>query len=112
MSPSRAKPVRRADSELFAALGNATRLRVLTRLARGRRCSLSQLTEGFEISRQAMAKHLRVLENAGLVRSAHIGRETQFEFDPGPLSQLSNVLNQLSTQRDDALARLKDFVEH
>src|SRR5947209_1250348 len=112
MSPARAKPIRRPHSELFAALGDTTRLRVLTRLAGGRRCSLSQLTDGFEISRQGMTKHLRVLENAGLVRSTHIGRETHFEFDPRPLSQLSNVLHQLSTQWDDTLARLKDFVEH
>lgn len=112
MSPPRRKLPRRPQPEVFAALGDPTRLRVLTRLARTPRASLTQLTGAARISRQGMSKHLRVLEDAGLVRSAHVGRETLYEFNPAPLSAARGFLDQLSSEWDDALARLQTFVEH
>jgi DNA-binding transcriptional ArsR family regulator len=98
-------------ASVFAALGDETRLSVLTRLCDGRRQSISRLTAGTNLSRQAVTKHLRVLANAGVVRSVHIGRESLFEFEPRPIEEVRNYLDQVSKQWDDALARLKAHVE-
>ena len=59
---------------VFAALGDETRLRIVARLCRGGPASISRLTESAEVSRQAVTKHLRALEDAGLVRSGRAGR--------------------------------------
>src|ERR1700730_13711705 len=68
---------------VFAALGDATRLAVLTKLCNGKPQSISRLTTG--TSRQAVTKHLRVLANAGVVRNIRVGRESLFELEPqGP----------------------------
>ena len=91
---------------VFAALGDETRLSVLTRLCNGVPQSISRLTAGSNLSLQAMTKHLRVLANAGVVRSVRIGRESLFELEP-----LRNYLDRVSNQWDDALARLKSHVE-
>lgn len=111
MSAARRKPSRASSPKIFAALGDPTRLRVVTRLAHSHHCSLSQLTNGAKISRQGMTKHLRVLEQAGLLRSIRVGREKRFELNPEPLSALRNVLDQLSAEWDNALSRLKLLVE-
>jgi DNA-binding transcriptional ArsR family regulator len=96
---------------VFAALGDETRLSVLTRLCDGMPQSISRLTAGTNLSRQAVTKHLRVLANAGVVRSVRIGRESLFELQPQPLDELRKYLDQVSKQWDDALARLKSHVE-
>jgi DNA-binding transcriptional ArsR family regulator len=96
---------------VFAALGDETRLSVLTRLCNGVPQSISRLTAGSNLSLQAMTKHLRVLANAGVVRSVRIGRESLFELEPQPLEEIRNYLDRVSNQWDDALARLKSHVE-
>jgi DNA-binding transcriptional ArsR family regulator len=96
---------------VFAALGDETRLSVLTRLCSGTPQSISRLTAGTNLSRQAVSKHLRVLAHAGLVRSVRVGRESLFEFEPQPLEELRQYLDQVSQQWDEALARLKAHVE-
>ena len=111
MSTPRRKITRRPHFEVFAALGDPTRLGIITRLARAHRCRLAELTADAGISRQAVAKHLRVLERAGLLRSARNGREVFYEFDPGPLSSVRGFLEDLSARWDDALSRLKLQVE-
>ena len=111
MSPPRRKAPRRPSPEVFAALGDSTRLGIITRLARARCCTLSKLTAGASISRQAITKHLRVLEHAGLVHCKRSGREVLYEFNPGPLSNVRGFLEDLSAQWDDALSRLKLHVE-
>ncbi len=63
------------------------------------------------LTRQAVTKHLRVLEGAGVVHSIRVGRESLFEFRPEPLKELQTYLERVSGQWDDALARLKSFVE-
>ena len=63
------------------------------------------------MSRQAITKHLQVLERAGIVRSVRAGRENLFEFRPEPLSDATAYLARVSDQWDDALSRLKSFVE-
>ena len=63
------------------------------------------------MSRQAMTKQLRVLENAGLVRAETAGRECLFELEPEPLEEIRDYLDLVSKQWDKALSRLKKFVE-
>ena len=95
----------------FAALGDETRLSVLARLCNGSPQSISRLTAGTNLSRQAVTKHLRVLADAGIVRSVRVGRESLFEFEPQQIAEVRSYLDQLSRQWDDALARLKAHVE-
>lgn len=85
-------------SSVFAALGDETRLRLVEKLRGGRRCSISQLSHGSRMTRQAVTKHLRVLENAGIVRSVRMGRESLFEFDPEPLAGVKTYLDLVSAQ--------------
>jgi DNA-binding transcriptional ArsR family regulator len=92
-------------------LGDQTRLALIAKLANGAPQSISRLAQGSALTRQAITKHLRVLESAGMVRSVRAGRESQFEFRPEPLRQLRSYLEHVSRQWDDALARLKAFVE-
>ena len=96
---------------VFAALGDETRLSVLGRLSDGEPQSISRLTAGTDLSRQAMTKHLRVLEGAGVVRSVRAGREHLFELEPKPIEDVRKYLEHVSRQWDDALARLKSLVE-
>jgi DNA-binding transcriptional ArsR family regulator len=96
---------------VFAALGDETRLSLVVTLARGQACSISQLTEGSRLTRQAISKHLRVLEGVGMVRCVHRGRESLFELDPAPIEELRKYLEKVSQQWDRALSRLKAFVE-
>jgi DNA-binding transcriptional ArsR family regulator len=98
-------------ASVFAALGDETRLSMLARLCNGVPQSISRLTSGTNLSRQAVTKHLRVLANAGVVRSVRIGRESLFELEPQPIEEVRNYLDQVSRQWDDALARLKSHVE-
>ena len=96
---------------MFAALGDQTRLSLVARLSAGYPCSISELTSGSRLTRQAITKHLRVLEDAGLVRHVRAGRERRFELDPRPIHDLRRYLDDVSAQWDQALSRLKSFVE-
>jgi DNA-binding transcriptional ArsR family regulator len=98
-------------ASVFAALGDETRLAVLTRLCDGVPQSISRLTAGTNLSRQAVTKHLRVLANAGMVRSVRVGREALFELEPRPIEEVRDYLDQVSKHWDDALARLKSHIE-
>jgi DNA-binding transcriptional ArsR family regulator len=96
---------------VFAALGDETRLSLVAKLCAGRPCSISQLTMGSKLTRQAITKHLRVLEKVGIVHSVQAGRESLFEFDPEPIEEMRKYLDFVSLQWDQALSRLKSFVE-
>jgi DNA-binding transcriptional ArsR family regulator len=96
---------------VFAALGDATRLALVAKLCNGQSYSISQLTEGSPLTRQAITKHLRVLENAGIVHSFRTGREIQFGFDPKPLEAMKEYLESASARWDQSLSRLKSSVE-
>jgi len=102
---------RRSPARVFAALGDATRLALVRRLSQGRPRSIAQLTEGSRLTRQAITKHLHILKGAGIVRSVRKGRESRFEFDPEPIVSLREYLEHVSEQWDQALSRLKAFVE-
>jgi DNA-binding transcriptional ArsR family regulator len=102
---------RRLRAPIFAALGDDTRLSLIAKLSAGQPYSISQLTQGSRLTRQAITKHLRVLESVGIVRSVHRGRESLFEFDPKPIEETRKYLDFVSEQWDQTLSRLKSFVE-
>ena len=101
----------KGSSRLFAALGDETRLRLVLRLCDGGPTSITGLTDGFSITRQAITKHLRVMEDAGLVRSTRHGRESVWQVSPQRLGDARRYLELISKQWDDALGRLRKFVE-
>lgn len=101
----------RDAAPLFAALGDATRLGLLVSLCSGGPLSVTRLSDKFEVSRQAITKHLEVLAEAGLVRSSRQGRERIWSFEPKRLDDAHRYLERLSRQWDDALERLRAFVE-
>jgi DNA-binding transcriptional ArsR family regulator len=102
---------RQAYAPVFAALGDETRLSIVAKLSAGRARSISQLTEGSKLSRQAITKHLRVLEKAEIVHGVRAGRESLFAFDPKPIEECKRYLDLVSEQWDLTLSRLKEFVE-
>ena len=101
----------RARAPVFAALGDETRLALVARLSEGHPRSIAQLTRGSRLTRQAIAKHLRVLERAGIVHSVRSGRESLFGFDPAPIDRMRRYLESVAGQWEQALGRLKSFVE-
>lgn len=100
-----AKP--KARARVFAALGDKTRLALVARLCSGEPCSISELSNDSKLTRQAITKHLGVLERAGIVRSSYTGRERLFRFDPEPIDSLQEYLTSVSKQWSQTLARLK-----
>jgi DNA-binding transcriptional ArsR family regulator len=96
---------------VFAALGDATRLRIVARLCAAGPQSIVRLTEAASVTRQAVTKHLHTLAEAGLVRSTRDGRERIWEIDPRRLATAGHYLDQISRQWDDAIERLRAFVE-
>ena len=104
-------PLVRDAVPLFAALGDETRLRLVLRLSSGGPGSITQLSAKSAVSRQAITKHLRVLADAGLVRSTRQGRAQVWDLEPGRLADAHDYLDRISQQWDAALARLKRLVE-
>jgi DNA-binding transcriptional ArsR family regulator len=100
-----------ARAAIFAALGDPTRLSLLAQLSRGEPRSITRLAERTTLTRQAVTKHLRVLEGVGVVKSVRAGRESLFAFRPEPLEDLRAFLERISGEWDVALGRLKTFVE-
>jgi DNA-binding transcriptional ArsR family regulator len=101
----------RVYAPVFAALGDETRLKLVASLCEGHPRSIAQLTEGSKLTRQAITKHLQVLERAEIVHSVRKGRESLFVFDPKPMEEIKEYLDLVSEQWDQALSRLKSFVE-
>ena len=96
---------------VFAALGDETRLAVVARLSARGPQSITRLTAGSAVTRQAITKHLNVLAGAGLVRGVRRGRERIWALDTKRLDDASRWLEQISARWDEALGRLKRFVE-
>ncbi len=99
------------NHELFAVLGDATRLEVLTRLAASGPATATQLSSEMPVSRQAVAKHLTALNQVGLVERRRIGKEVRFSFDPSPLSGVVEWAQSVGSQWDQRLDRLRKKVE-
>jgi len=100
-----------ANAPLFDALGDPNRLRIVTRLCDGGPCSTSQVTQVVSVSRQAATKHLLLLEAVGLVTSERHGRERIWRIEPKPLGDASDYLTALSKRWDNAIERLRVYVE-
>jgi DNA-binding transcriptional ArsR family regulator len=96
---------------VFAALGDPTRLGLVARLCAGGPLSIARLTEGTDVTRQAVTKHLHVLQEAGLVRSLRHGRESVWEMESRRLEAARRYLEQISQRWDAALLRLRRTVE-
>jgi DNA-binding transcriptional ArsR family regulator len=114
MSPKRkaAKPKPLQNyAPVFAALGDEIRLTLVAALCVGGAMSITQLTSGTEVSRQAVTKHLSVLAAAGLVRDIKVGRERLWEFEAAQLDEARRTLELIGQQWDHALAKLKFTVE-
>jgi DNA-binding transcriptional ArsR family regulator len=110
MSPAeRAAVSQREAASTFAALGDDTRLRLVRTLATRGPASITHLSARFDVSRQAISKHLRVLESAGLVRGSRRGREHVWALQARRLDEARSYLDRVSSQWDDALARLEAF---
>jgi DNA-binding transcriptional ArsR family regulator len=96
---------------VFAALGDETRLRIVARLCAKGPQSIVRLTDGTNVSRQAVTKHLHALSRAGLLRSTQEGRERIWEMETSRLAEVSGYLEQISKQWDEAIDRLRRVVE-
>jgi DNA-binding transcriptional ArsR family regulator len=92
-------------------LGDPTRLGLVARLGKQGPLSIAKLTAGTDVTRQAVSKHLQVLADAGLVHATRDGRESVWELEPRRLEDARRYLDQISTQWDAALDRLRAFVE-
>lgn len=96
---------------LFTALGDETRLRIVNRLAREGPLSITRLTDGTPLSRQAISKHLRVLSDAGLAHGRRSGREQIWQIEARRLRDARRYLGEISAQWDEAIGRLRKLVE-
>ena len=111
MSLRTANATLKRSAPIFAALGDATRLHVVSRLSGGGPMSINQLTEGANVTRQAVTKHLNVLADAGLVRDSWRGRERVWELKTRQLEEARRVLDAISARWDEAIERLRVMVE-
>lgn len=122
-TPRRAKSTRAAGrahlagralagaAPVFAALGDETRLDLVLRLSSGGPMSITRLSEGSGVTRQAITKHLHVLSDAGLVRGARAGRDHVWQMETARLDEVRRWLDHIEGQWDEALGRLKASLE-
>jgi DNA-binding transcriptional ArsR family regulator len=96
---------------VFAALGEPTRLKLVGRLCAEGPLSIARLSDGSGVTRQAVTKHLHALGDAGLVRHARRGRERIWELETRRLERAQRYLEQIASQWDSAIGRLRAFVE-
>lgn len=96
---------------MFAALGCVTRLELVSRLSDGREYSITELTDGLDLTRQAITKHLQVLQHAGIVNNRRVGRESRFAIQPTPIKQAKDYLARVSNQWDQSIERLRAKVD-
>jgi DNA-binding transcriptional ArsR family regulator len=96
---------------IFAALGDETRLNIVTRLCADGPLSIVRLTDGSNVTRQAVTKHLRTLSSVGLVKCERAGREQIWALQTARLAEVHRYIDLISQQWDDALGRLKALVE-
>ena len=97
-------------STTFAALGDPTRMAIVSRLASGR-ASVSELAEPFEMSQQAISKHIGVLCRAGLVRQIRQGRVRHCELVRGPLAEGSAWIEAKQAEWTSRFNRLDDYLK-
>ncbi len=108
---SRAAPKLDNAAPVFAALGDETRLGLVSRLSAGGAMSITTLTAGTDVTRQAVTRHLQVLEDAGLVRGMRRGRERLWMLEAARLQLARNAIDHISEWWDEKLAGLKASLE-
>lgn len=101
----------RDAAPVFAALGEPTRLTLIAKLCAGGPGSITRLSVGTGVTRQAVTKHLQLLARAGLVHGTRSGRERIWELETRRLEMARRCLSQISDQWDAAILRLQAFVE-
>ena len=101
----------RAIAEVFFALGDETRLSMVRKLSRGGALSATALSGDAHVTRQAIVKHLQVLEGAGLVSHEKRGREVLYAIEAKRFAQAQNFLDAVSQSWDRAIERLRTMVE-
>lgn len=102
---------RKSAAPVFAALGDETRLGLVSRLGLSGPLSIAHLTAGTQVTRQAVTKHLQTLAEAGLARSVRRGRERLWTLEPSPLEEARRYLDLISQRWDERLERLRKAVE-
>ena len=100
-----------AMAGVFAALGDATRASLLTELVTVGRGTATSLAVGKEITRQAVDRHLRVLEGAGLVASRRVGREVVYALNPATVASSAEWLEDLGRSWERKLSSIKALAE-
>jgi DNA-binding transcriptional ArsR family regulator len=101
----------RAVAGVFFALGDGTRLAVVKKLGAGQALSATALSGGAKVSRQAIVKHLQVLEGAGLVTHERRGREVLYGLETRGLEDARTFIERISAVWDRRIDRLRAFVE-
>ena len=99
------------SARVFDALGDPTRLGLVARLCQGGPQSIASLTGGSDVTRQAVTKHLRILEAAGLVRGLRQGRESRWEMEPERLEIAREYLAMMSERWTARLGALRRHLE-
>ena len=94
-------------ARVFASLGDETRLRLIVRLCEYGPLSITRLTAGSRVTRQAVTKHLRVMERAGLVRGMRRGRENVWQLEAYRLEQAQRYIGLISARWKHAIERLR-----
>lgn len=111
MSATRPELRLRASAPIFAALGDETRLRLVAYLSAAGPSSTAALTANVDVTRQAVAKHLRVMKDAGLVSSVYEGRDSVWQIEPSQLDEAQRCIELISARWDKAIDRLRAMVE-
>lgn len=96
--------------DVCAALGDATRWDVLTEVGRGE-ASASALAERLPVTRQAIAKHLAVLAEVGLVEPVRVGREVRYRAVGERLTLLARTLEAVGARWDERLATIRELAQ-
>jgi DNA-binding transcriptional ArsR family regulator len=99
------------DDEVFAALADPTRRSILQAVSERGPVTATALTADVPVSRQAIAKHLSLLQEAGLVQGDRAGRETRFTARSEPLDELATWATATGRRWDQRLARLRDSLD-
>lgn len=97
-------------AKLFAVLGDSTRLNLLTNLVDGKKRSITELTKGTGLTRQAITKHLKLLENANVVKGEKSGRDSLYTLQIESLSEAREIIESIEQQWDETLNRLKIYL--
>lgn len=100
-----------SNAPVFAALGDPTRLALVSRLCTDGPLPTIRLKQATTVSRQAVTKHLRMLEDTGIVKSERVGRDRLWRIETRRLTEVRRHLDQISAQWDETLERLRKFVE-